>query len=337
MNKWLKNVSFLLLAVVLPTAVAETSPENKEPEQWFQIEVLIYEHNEPALTGENWPLVTELVHPADAVNLVLPHRIDESEQASATGLTDRPTTDDSQVLNPVEVVEDKTQLPAAFEQLDASLLNLAEAAEKLKRSRHYTLVTHQAWQQPVFSKVTAKPVYLTNKPLEYIDETLAPEEAEINASALGLDAVLLEPLESDAIDQPPIDPEQLSSDDTLDAYPLDENEAFEITREPVILEGFVTVSLSRYLHMKLDLLYHNPEVYLAEQIANNQPGETVIEYFPLKESRRVRSKEIHYFDHPYFGVIATITPVERIIEPEPEKTGIQPDRPTVLNPQTGAR
>ena len=28
----------------------------------------------------------------------------------------------------------------------------------------------------------------------------------------------------------------------------------------------------------------------------------------LKERRRMRSKELHYFDHPRFGVIALITP-----------------------------
>jgi len=28
----------------------------------------------------------------------------------------------------------------------------------------------------------------------------------------------------------------------------------------------------------------------------------------LKQQRRMRSKEIHYFDHPRFGVVALITP-----------------------------
>jgi peptidoglycan-binding protein CsiV len=36
----------------------------------------------------------------------------------------------------------------------------------------------------------------------------------------------------------------------------------------------------------------------------------------LVESRRMRSTEVHYFDHPVIGVIATITPWEIPIEPE---------------------
>jgi len=337
MNKWLQQVSFALAAAVFPLAITAAPTESEEPDKWFQIEVLIYELNAPALTGENWPSVTELVYPADTVNLVLPPRIDESEQPVEPVPLNISGPGKNQVLNPLEVEVETTLLPAAFEQLDGSLFKLAEAAEKLKRSRHYTVITHQAWQQPVLNKASARPVYLTSKPLEYVDETLAPEDAEVNSTGLSPGGGLLETIEPGSIEQQPADPFQQSSDDALDTYPIDESEAIEITQEPAIMEGFVTVSLSRYLHMKLDLLYHNAEVYLAEQIANNQPDEMLIEYFPLQESRRVRSKEIHYFDHPYFGVVATITPVERVIEPEPEEIKQQPGKPTVLNPQATNR
>ncbi|MGB5299133.1 MAG: CsiV family protein, partial [Thiogranum sp.] len=46
----------------------------------------------------------------------------------------------------------------------------------------------------------------------------------------------------------------------------------------------------------------------------------------LRQQRRMRSKELHYFDHPRFGVIALITPYQPEPEPEPEpqRTDIPP-------------
>lgn len=73
------------------------------------------------------------------------------------------------------------------------------------------------------------------------------------------------------------------------------------------LEGTVTVTLARYLHLAVDLAYRRP---LASRAL---PGdETALEetVFRLRESRRMKSKEVHYLDHPMLGVIALITPLE---------------------------
>ncbi|HHJ15373.1 MAG TPA: hypothetical protein ENJ80_01610 [Gammaproteobacteria bacterium] len=77
------------------------------------------------------------------------------------------------------------------------------------------------------------------------------------------------------------------------------------------VDGTVRVAVERYLHLYLDLKLHIP--------INNEQLE-LMEYdipeFRLAEHRRMRSKEIHYFDHPRFGVIALITPYEKPPEPE---------------------
>lgn len=69
------------------------------------------------------------------------------------------------------------------------------------------------------------------------------------------------------------------------------------------LSGVVKVGLSRYLHLDVNLLYRKP---LATTMEDGASYET----FQLSESRRMRSKEIHYLDHPMFGVIALITPLQ---------------------------
>ncbi|MDZ7753915.1 MAG: CsiV family protein [Gammaproteobacteria bacterium] len=96
--------------------------------------------------------------------------------------------------------------------------------------------------------------------------------------------------------------------------------------EAPLLEGTLRVHLSRYLHLRADLVY-------ARDIPPGRPDETgpvdtpaaadggaaaprpANAVFRLSQSRRMRSGEIHYVDHPVFGLIAEI---RRYKFPEPE-------------------
>jgi len=59
------------------------------------------------------------------------------------------------------------------------------------------------------------------------------------------------------------------------------------------LTGQIAVSRGRYLHLTLDLTLESP----------GEPGQRYL----LQQTRRMRSNERHYIDHPKFGVIALIT------------------------------
>ncbi|HMN44818.1 MAG TPA: CsiV family protein [Povalibacter sp.] len=61
------------------------------------------------------------------------------------------------------------------------------------------------------------------------------------------------------------------------------------------LTGRVALSRGRYLHLTLDLVLQ-------------PPGSE--ERYVLRQTRRMRSNERHYIDHPKFGVIALITQSE---------------------------
>ncbi|MGH8189103.1 MAG: CsiV family protein [Steroidobacteraceae bacterium] len=60
--------------------------------------------------------------------------------------------------------------------------------------------------------------------------------------------------------------------------------------------GQVALWRGRYLHLTLDLVY---EPRSAEETGQR---------FVLRQTRRMRSNENHYLDHPRFGVIAVIRP-----------------------------
>jgi hypothetical protein len=76
---------------------------------------------------------------------------------------------------------------------------------------------------------------------------------------------------------------------------------------PQELHGTVRLLLQRFLHLDVDLTLYRPTP------AAVYPG---VEVYRMTERRRLRSKELHYFDHPSFGLLAMITPYQLPGEPE---------------------
>ena len=84
---------------------------------------------------------------------------------------------------------------------------------------------------------------------------------------------------------------------------------------PVRVEGTVRVAVERYLHLYLDLKLVDTTLTLNADFSDYDLPE-----FRMTQHRRMRSKELHYFDHPKFGVIALITPY---VPPEPAPVNAQ--------------
>ena len=72
--------------------------------------------------------------------------------------------------------------------------------------------------------------------------------------------------------------------------------------EPQI-QGTIRVSRARYLHVDTDLL-HSRQVPADADLSTSR--------FRMRQTRRMRSEEVHYIDHPLFGVIVLITPHEAV-------------------------
>lgn len=91
-----------------------------------------------------------------------------------------------------------------------------------------------------------------------------------------------------------------------------------------IIDGTVRLHRARYLHLNADLILF-PEFDLSN-------------LFRLRQSRRMRSNELHFFDHPVFGILAQVTPVEDsatvipLLPASGESTGVKTaeDEPSTL-------
>ena len=76
----------------------------------------------------------------------------------------------------------------------------------------------------------------------------------------------------------------------------------EITPGTPVVEGMIKISVRRYLHVDLDLLLRRTTAEVATRAGGFQT-------FRFDEHRRMRSKELHYIDHPLMGMLIEITPL----------------------------
>ncbi|MFC1589226.1 CsiV family protein [Pseudomonadota bacterium] len=81
------------------------------------------------------------------------------------------------------------------------------------------------------------------------------------------------------------------------------------------VEGGIKLILGRYLHIHTDLLYKR----LKSTYRPNSPAlhSNIFDEFRIKSQRRMRSKELHYIDHPLLGILVLVSPIEK---PEPTST-----------------
>lgn len=75
------------------------------------------------------------------------------------------------------------------------------------------------------------------------------------------------------------------------------------------LDGVIKITLGRYLHTEADLIYRIPDVSMfgSHDFIDDDTTATIVR---MTQSRRMRSGELHYFDHPLFGLLVQITPFE---------------------------
>jgi len=76
------------------------------------------------------------------------------------------------------------------------------------------------------------------------------------------------------------------------------------------LDGTIKVVLGRYLHVYTDLVYRRPFNLSANSTENPLGRDRVLVDFAVKTHRKMRSKTLHYIDHPFLGILVEIRPAD---------------------------
>ncbi len=99
----------------------------------------------------------------------------------------------------------------------------------------------------------------------------------------------------------------LAETSNLDDEPEFIDELIQLNR---VIDGSIRIRSGFYLHADIDLSYfkdlpaENKVLRTSEESFSGNTDKTVIKF---KETRKIKLNEIHYFDHPMFGVILQVS------------------------------
>ena len=297
---------FLLLLICSPVALAQTSEETtveEEPLRIYDVEIILFKN----LQG---PRGLEYIRPS-----LLPTRAET-----------------------VVEIQSNDSLQAAaeigYQLLQQDEFKLIEQVEKIINSPRYELMLHAAWRQPGLELEESTPVWIRGGNLygneyssidfraqNYPGTTQAATSVEGGVTETGVDensgdenSLVAEQNALNAILNPDSDVSQQVSTESAAMRNVNGAELYE-------LEGKITVSLARFLHVNADLVFRKPRPVGTSQVGMfNNPLTTpetskILENHRLQERRRMRSSRLHYLDSPHFSMLVMITPYE--VEEDP--------------------
>jgi len=345
--------STLILPLILSNTTALAANKSTQASPWYQIEVIIFSNLEQVgLASETWPDSSELKY----TQLIALRHPDDAFLNSTSN-------------QPPEF--NLANMPTPYELLPSSQLQLVPILKKLQRSQSYQPLLHIAWRQPTADPKVSNPVYIFD----------GVEKSVINDLNGGQPQAVIQHSSADG---------NRFSAVNVGAYPYDSSQygrLFPAAPADTLvgaafqkLSGTLRLSVSRYLHLEVDLNYRIPvlkeEVITVEpddggfqgsgftssdftnpdatnsgfsdlnrqlnagQLIGNQEPQTYVQRrqalqnFHLYETRRLRSKEIHYYDHPLYGIITRVVPyelpkVEKDFDPDAQAfTTDAPSKPT---------
>jgi hypothetical protein len=233
--------------------------------------------------------------------------------------------------------------------LNKESLQLDDIVKEIARSRNFKPLLHFGWRQKTKTKQLAVPLKVIagenfaeqyQKELQQFQQQRKQAQSQEEAlhSALYKDSsaqiegsdetvkekIMAERLQALLIKLPSLPTEtksllaEIEQDITETALILNTSTMQAAPIKPPqnwTLEGFIKVEVDFYLHITADLNVMN--MSLAEQATqkllpgDKQKPSAILKTINFKQDRRVRSTEIHYFDHPYIGMIIRILPYDK--------------------------
>lgn len=186
--------------------------------------------------------------------------------------------------------------PPGFSFTDNSQLTLGKIKGHLAYSKHYKPIMHFGWTQRGLPKNRAVPLRVQGG-LKFV----AP--------------VPRNPVPEPVISQAASNSE-VTADGGVSTYGIAE-ETPVVAAEVSQIDGTLTLSLGRYLHIETDLIYRRLVQSNTLRTRGNPMASgadfgngTQVMGFRMKQYRKMRSRELHYLDHPMFGMLIEVTPVE---------------------------
>lgn len=326
--------TLLALALTYPCAAQEVN----EPTPWYQVEIILFDQEQKGHIGsENWPMENSRIDESDSYSLSIPPPPVEREESSTQ------PTETAVPPAPVEIPATPSTA-SAFTLLPADALLMGDIYARIQRNGGIKPLAHVGWVQPGLPREQAVAVRIYQGmeeppplPILELPASDATSGGDTTTGDGGTAAnEQIRPLVVGGRDEGTATTE-------ASPEPIAEEEADSAV--PLKFEGTVRVVLSRYLHLEANLVLRKLMILPLPVVADVSPSpteqdadptpqllspvQTYYQDFHLVESRRMRSGELHYLDHPLFGLVALITqvppPLNALPPVEEEVTAVQPE------------
>ncbi len=202
----------------------------------------------------------------------------------------------------------KTGRENGYELLTDADFRLVDEATRLVESSRYELLLHAAWRQPGLERERVLPIWIKG------GQIYGNEYTSIDSNIDFFDGNQSDVMQAETeaknyeFDEQTLESQKLL---LLDQQKTQQHSGL------YELEGKITIVLSRYLHTYVDLVLRRPRLSAdplldnaaeAEYLAAHLADTRILNNHPLREHRRMRSKNLHYIDNPEFGMLVLITP-----------------------------
>ena len=364
MYRWLAPVLATTAAIALVAGAVARVAAAEDPITWYVVEMIVFERvSDAGRSAEAWPAEPGLPNLADAIEL--------SAEGMAPGTIARdasPATGEATQPPGETVTRPMGAMPRAYRLVPPEEYRLGDVVTRLERSGAYRALLHVAWIQPGYPIEDAPLVHLRNANAAL--GAVAPAASAEPSAGSPAGAPLATPAETPTTrpaatpaTRPTTGPTATPAGTGESAFTAGLAPRINVARDPSkpAVDGTVRVHRARFLHVEADLLYYrplagdaggappaaaatgaapladSPDTAFIEQLLAEEDGPARL--FRLTERRRMRSKELHYLDHPLFGVLVEAWPLElpeAPAEPLPaEKEGDTVAPPAPTQPATG--
>lgn len=328
LHKLLQGLTVLLGLALSGTSFAQASSPSAtraDAETWYQVEVIVFARPDAEAGEEVWPKNLFLSYPFNWQLLRDPEtpvlQQPEPLTEDSLGATDSDPLalkleQQPQLIMPDLSRDPMLKLPPAERQLNGH-------ARALERRSGYQVLFHEAWRQPMVEDQELPALVITGGE-KFGDHFELEGNIRLSLSRylhLNTDLWLtrFEPNYGQELGTWPQLPDRPSRADltpqsesiSAELSPLGDSQGDDSTGAwRRVLEADQNSALELEQTQELPSFLREP--YLPNRIVT------------LKQSRRMRSSELHYLDHPLMGLLIIVTPYQRpLAEPIPE---LEPSR-----------
>ena len=329
-------LSYLILGSILALpsfAEEETKGQRKQRLQdYYLVDFILFKHTDTSVADANypeqWPKSVDVSLPVNPVQLMPANPLSiYPELKKDFSLLNKST---QQKLTDITPLSDKymaSRLPLTNELFS----ELRDESKKINQVKRYELLSQQSWVQKITRTETPKeiliPIDLTlNKDSnsEALNFDIDPEKTYVTGTIrikknrylhLTTNLFAIQLLDTPAAR----DEAKIIEDKQKETLKMTEGRDNDAKQKPAITEAKNTSPWPRLTvnsRMLEQAYYAKTGLHASEQTPYplTIPSEYIKQIAALKQTRRMRSKETHYIDHPLIGIVVRITPLVSVLD-----------------------